>query len=136
MIAAHRGHTERAARLLGVVAALTRNLGSPAATYPHLLVHHDRCAAQARAALGEQAFQHALALGEEMSLADSVTYALSGDTATPSGTARATTATVTSALPTRTKAAGGITPRERQICVLVADGLTNKEIAARLVLAA
>jgi predicted ATPase/DNA-binding NarL/FixJ family response regulator len=117
-VAAHRGQARRAAILLGAVAALSRSMGAPAATYPDLVSYHDECVRQTRAALGEQAYRHALAQGERTSLPDVIGYALTDHDARQSaGPAEA-----------------GVTRREWQICELVADGLSNREIAARLVI--
>jgi len=124
-IAADRGQARRAAILLGVVATLSRNMGSPVATYPDLLAFHEQCERKAREALGEQALRAALEQGAELTLDDAIGYALKDRTAEP--------APATGAGSPGTAGIGNVlTRREWQICELVADGLTNKEVAARL----
>jgi len=118
-IAGHRGQAHRAATLLGVVDGLSRTMGAPAGSYPDLRAYHDDCVQRCRAALGEQAFHQAFVRAAGMDLQEAVGYALSEDAARPRRAAAATPE---------------VTRREWQICELVAEGLSNKEIAARLVI--
>ncbi len=114
------GRPERAATLLGVTTRLARDMGARPALLPELATHHERCEQRTRHALGEQAYQAALAQGERLSLDQAVAYAL--DEAPPPAT------------PSPADASTPLTRREQQVAELVAQGLSNKEIAAKLVI--
>ena len=73
-VAAMQGRPERAARLLGASAALRDEMGAPLA--PASRADHDHAANAARAALGEDAFAAAWAVGQAMSLEEAITDAL------------------------------------------------------------
>lgn len=73
-----------------------------------------------RAAIGDAAFDRAFELGAGYSLDQAVALALGGET--PQAPAA------------RTGLAGRLTEREYEIAVLLGDGLSNREIAARLVI--
>ncbi|MGY4784356.1 ATP-binding protein [Rhodococcus opacus] len=110
----------RAAVLLGAAAALSQTVvGAPIAV-PTLLTYHDECVRQARRALGMQVFDEEVRHGEAMTFENAVAYALGEEHRTAS-LPRADTAT-------------GLTKHERQVAGLVAEGLTNKAIAAQLVI--
>ncbi|MFD9667291.1 ATP-binding protein [Rhodococcus sp. NPDC059968] len=109
----------RAAVLLGAAAALSQTVvGAPIAV-PTLLTYHDECVRQARRALGVQVFDEEVRHGEAMTFENALAYAL--DERRTASRTRADTAT-------------GLTKRERQVAGLVAEGLTNKAIAAQLVI--
>src|SRR5262249_57617535 len=91
---------------------------------PALQADHDRCAASSRDALGESAYVVALAAGRLMGPEKAIEYALSlPDVQTrhqkPAGVATG-------------KRTGLLAPRERQVAALIAEGKTNREIAADL----
>ena len=119
-IAAGQRRYERAATLLGIADALSAELGAPISTYRHLVGHHDECARQARAALGDAAFADAVGHGRGLPYDDALAYALSQRR--------------TSAPQPSQDTATGLTRREREVADLLADGLSNKEIAAALVI--
>ena len=84
---------------------------------------HERCEAQLRDALGDDAYAAAVQRGTDLSLDQAIAYALGEQ------------ATTASPAPSLTHAPGVLTRRERQVAELIVRGLSNKEIATRLVIA-
>ena len=122
-IAARDERFPHAATLLGVVEALSRTMGAPTVTYPDLATYHDECVKRCREALGERRFQTATERGGRLGLDEAVAYALGRDDGERPAPAEVTR---------RRSAPAEVTRREWEICELVAEGLTNREIAARL----
>ncbi|MEV0078484.1 LuxR C-terminal-related transcriptional regulator [Nocardia neocaledoniensis] len=110
--AAARGRHDRAACLFGVAAEAWARLGADpeiVLVRPHTLFRDATIAA-----LGPGEYAAAFARGRAMPLAEAVALALA---------------------PTTVSATAPLTPREYEVATLVADGLTNREIAAKLVIA-
>jgi non-specific serine/threonine protein kinase len=117
-IAAKSGDCERAAVLLGAVQQIWPLYGGrPMYGLPEFLAAHDECERAARRILGDSEFDEAFRHGTEFELDQAIDYALGEHTA-PSSTPDT-----------------ALTKREREILELVAEGLSNKDIAARLVIA-
>ncbi|MFD7044904.1 ATP-binding protein, partial [Rhodococcus jostii] len=119
-IAAAEHLDRRAAVLLGAAAALSQTVGSSPVAVPTLLVYHEECERQARRALGVHVFETEVRHGEAMTFENAVAYALDEEhgTAPRPGVDTATR----------------LTKREWQVAGLVAEGLTNKAIATKLVI--
>jgi non-specific serine/threonine protein kinase len=114
-VASATGHHQRAARLFGAAEVLRETLGHHRS--PADQAYHDERVASTRAALGDAAFDAALAEGQAMTLEQAIEYALDSTERTPS----------------RAPVADLLTSREREVAALVAYGLTNRQIAAKLV---
>ncbi|MET8980066.1 LuxR C-terminal-related transcriptional regulator [Streptomyces sp. NPDC004539] len=121
-IAASDGDHPQAGRLLGVARSLWRETGSANAIGgPQDAGSHLRCEAEVRQALGPAGYEQALADGSAVhGLGQAIAYALG-----------ARTDAEVAAPP---EDAGPLTHRERQVAALVARGMTNRRIAAELVL--
>jgi non-specific serine/threonine protein kinase len=120
--AANDAHYERAARLLGATLACLRAIGGMGG-FKLFAAAHGQCETQLRHALGDDAYAAAVQRGTDLSLDQAIAYAL-GDQATTRGLG----------LPL-TRAPGALTRRERQVADLIAEGLSNKQIATKLVIA-
>jgi predicted ATPase/DNA-binding CsgD family transcriptional regulator len=111
------GHADRALRLAGAGDALYERLGAtrPPAECQKL----EQWLMPLREASGNEAADAAWAHGRALDLEDAIGLALGGDE---------------SARPRRVRAAGMLTVREEEVAALLAVGLTNRQIAERLVI--
>ena len=121
-LAASDGRWERAARLVGAAEAVWRSI--PAQPPVPVRPYRDGCIGSARRALGE--LRWAVCYGEGLALtrAQAVSLALGEPTATPPARPRQPPGPARSPL----------TRRQQEVAALVAEGLTDREIAARLVI--
>jgi non-specific serine/threonine protein kinase len=121
-VTASAGHCRRAAGLLGAARALRDDAGTTVATGdPQDERYHARCQAEARTALGQTGLERAMAEGAAV---DGPEHAIAYAVAPEDMTARA-------APPAEPRP---LTRREEQVAALVAQGMTNRRIAAELVL--
>jgi ATP/maltotriose-dependent transcriptional regulator MalT len=111
----------RAARLLGAADRQVRDIGRPSFDVP-LADRREQCEAATRKALGDSAYDNAHRRGSELNLDDAVAYALGEEKPAAEQ-------------PPERGELPSLTRREREVAELVAQGLSNKEIAARLVIA-
>ena len=116
-IAATERQYPRTARLLGAADGIWHAIN--ASLFPHLLDYRSECERNTRRSLGDRAFEAGYRAGVDSPLAENVAHAR-GD------------------LPVDarddTDAGPALTRRERQIAELVANGLSNQEIATSLVI--
>ncbi|WP_371584251.1 LuxR C-terminal-related transcriptional regulator [Streptomyces sp. NBC_01314] len=119
-ISAARDDHERAGRLLGTVRALWRDTGTTLSVFgPDLAEHHARCEEAVARALGPAAYANALTEGSRHDgPGRGIAFAL--------GTGAEPVAQTTAPSP--------LTRREREVAALVAQGMSNRQIAAALVL--
>jgi predicted ATPase/DNA-binding CsgD family transcriptional regulator len=118
--AATDGQWQKAAELFGASRQALADLGSPIPLYAALVEDDQRCQAATRAGLGEEAFESATGRGRELGFDDII-------------------ALVTGKKPVRqvtdvAKPPAVLTPRELEIADLIAQGLSNKEIASAVVI--
>jgi non-specific serine/threonine protein kinase len=114
-IAGKEQSTKRAVVLMGAADTQAAAVGSSPILFQELRIYHEECERLTRRELGERAFDIASRKGARFTAEDAIAYAL--------GEGRHTTSAGT---------APNLTKRERQVADLVAQGLTNKAIAARL----
>jgi non-specific serine/threonine protein kinase len=113
------GEAERGARLMGGADAVWQTM--PAELPPIWQSSHDRYAGEARRRLGGPRFEAAVASGLRLSVAGVVSLAVREGAPGPAKRQEAAQAVT-------------LTRREREIAGLVAAGLSNREISARLVI--
>lgn len=119
-VAASRRRHRTAATLLGAAQTLLADVGTSVAAAPHLLGYHQACEQRARDALGAATFEEHLHEGLATSYEEAVTWALGEEPATSA--------------PAQDDVAARLTRREGEVAELVAQGRSNKEIAAALVI--
>jgi predicted ATPase/DNA-binding CsgD family transcriptional regulator len=120
-VASSTSQPERAALLLGGVQSLWRAI--PATLQPHLVRYHDACLADARSALGDREFDRVYRDGRDLSGDQLVSLALKEGEPEPDVPRSA-----------RRRLSAELTPRESEIAGLVAQGLSNRDIASKLVI--
>jgi predicted ATPase/DNA-binding CsgD family transcriptional regulator len=114
--AAGQRQSERAATLLGAADVVWTALGPSVQSAPLMVSNHAECERQARAALGDTAFEQGFRHGRSLEYVDALAYAVH-ERRQPSSA--------------RPAAAGPVplTPRGRQVAESIAQGLSNREIA-------
>jgi ATP/maltotriose-dependent transcriptional regulator MalT len=121
-VAGAEGEDLRAARLFGAAEALMEAIGYRLVPQERAVLEPYR--ARVHSQLGEAASEQAVAEGGAMGLDHAIDYALSRE--------KPTTATTLPSTPEHHP--GGLTSREVEVLGLVAEGLTNAQVAQRLFL--
>lgn len=126
-VAVSAGDAHRAAVLFGAADAGWEAIGRPLFGFETLLAWRRDNRARCRESLGDRAFAGAFAAGSRMPCGELVAYALEGERRAAEPRAEADAPGPPWPRP--------LTRREREVAAMVAQGMTNKEIAAHLVIA-
>ncbi|MEU4310976.1 protein kinase [Nocardia sp. NPDC024068] len=114
-----RTGAERAAVLMGAAEGSWPGGARVTTVFHNMAGFHEDCERAARAALGDRRYDAVHRQGRTMGMEAAVAYALGEPAAEPRG---------------GTERAPKLTKRERQVADLVAQGLSNRQIATRLVI--
>lgn len=119
-ISASQGDAERAATLLGATNEIWQSVGYPMFGSRHFGAPHGDCESATVSTLGEQEFRAVFRKGMDLELDDAIAFAIGEEQAQD---------------PVPVLSLTPLTRREQQVADLIAGGMSNKEIAARLVIA-
>ncbi|NEW44208.1 ATP-binding protein [Nocardia cyriacigeorgica] len=119
LVAAEQRQAERAAVLVGATVSVGESAGGQAATIVELFGHHTRAKKYAARALGQRTYAAMVRRGQDLDIDEAIAYALEEQA---------------SAQQHGTVAMAVLTRREKQIAELIAEGLTNRAIAEKLVI--
>jgi len=119
---------ERAATLLGAAGSVWSLLGVSLSTLPHFSERRRDSELLARSMQPAEAFEKSAKVGASMEISDAMTFALGEDPPVTKGRSEHRTTGKSSERTT------SLTKREREVALLVQEGLSNQQIAERLVL--
>jgi len=120
-VAGEQLHPDRAARLWGAAEALREAIGMGLSPFDRKHTRYEDRLATARSLMDDAAWEEAWARGRAMTPEEAIEYALSSEEPIPAPEQ-----------PIISKPVNELTRREKEVALLVARGLTNRQIASEL----